>query len=422
MATGTLKAFSSNFVDLINALLNDNAWCKHAAAIAADANLQQGIASVLLEHCLPAAAAVVAAAQGQPPARQPQCKDAAQTLYALVWAMRHNSLATALQRQLQAGGAEMALEHAAAILLALPTSQPSGEAGPMWSMQLASGATLLATLGERSTKKHSADVQQTGEAAASQAASRAAAVAAAQWQAARLLPRLAASLAALAIDQQADTTFPAGTQSWLEDLDRICYNLYWLQAWTFALSVLQCDAQQLTCWLEAVAASLRLAPCLAQLVQLGQEHGGEEAALLYSGLLDAVNHGLPRQLRQLARMLRQLAHGSAAAAEAPDEAAAWDGLPAHLWALHTSLCRFVAALTSAAAPLNLPGEQLSADEWRILQWNLSALLVLTVNMHQRQLHPSASDALQFVVEAPRQVRGIVDCVVQLLACEHMFFA
>lgn len=416
MAAGTLQAFSFDFLDLISALLYSSTWTQHAAAIAADSSLQQAIVSVLLDQCLPAAAAVVAAEQGQPPAGQHQCTDAAQMLNALACAMQHEHLAAAFARRLQAGGAESALEHAAAILLALPTSRPSGEAGPVWSMRLATGSALLAIIGGSITQLSSADTQQTGEAAASQAARRAEAVASVRWQAARLLPRLASSLAALANNPQANTTFPAGTASWLDDLNSVCYSLRNMLRQVYDLSLAQCSARQLACWLETVAACLRLAPCLAQVIRLGQENG---TALLYSRLLDALNHGLPRQLRQLARMLQQLGHGSAAAAVPPDEAAAWEGLPARLWALHTGLCRFVAALSSAAAPLRPPGEQLSADEWLMLQWNLSAVLVLTVNLHRRQLHPSASDALHFVVEAPRQVRGIVACIVQLLACEHM---
>lgn len=192
-----------------------------------------------------------------------------------------------------------------------------------------------------------------------------------------------------------------------------------MQAQTFALSALRCDAQQLTCWLEAVAASLRLAPCLAQLAQLGQEHEGEQAALLCSSLLDALTHDLPRQLRHLAQTPGPLGRGSAAAGQPADEAAALEQLSAQLWGLHTGLCRFVAALTSAAATLNLPGEQLSAEEWHMFQWNLSSIVMLIANLHRKRLLPSASDALQFVVGAPRQVQlSIVQLAalpVQLLA-------
>ncbi len=393
-------AFPLDYVLLFKSLLSENTWDKHAAAIAADPALQQAVVGVLLGCCLPDTARFVAAALA--PAAGPQlARSAAHMLFGMGLALQHSSLAPIAQRQLQAGGAEDALEHAAAIVRALPTSRPSGESGPFWSSLVSSGASLLATL---STLISAQPATTAGNREAAEAASHAEA---AFWHVARLLPRLAASLAALASDPLAHTSSPSGMASWLADLDVFCYNMRQLHAQAYALSVGQCNARQLTCWLDAVAACLRLAPCLAQLARLRQENRRDTAALLYSNLLDALSHDLPRQLCQLGQACGSQQLGSSSTAGLPpDEAATWGGLPAHLWALHTSLCHFVAALTSAAAPLHPPGERLSAESWRTLQWNLSALLVVTTDVHRLVERSPACDAVTFAADAPRQVQGL----------------
>lgn len=388
-------------------MLINRAWGKHAAAIAGDPALQQAIVSVLLGCCLSATAEVVAVEHGQPPAGQRPCVDAAQMLYATTSVMLRSSLATALQCQLLAGGAEGALEHAAAIVRALPTSRPSGACGRHWSTNLASGAILLETIGKQLTTLPTADAQQAATAdrgEAAQPASQAEAVAAVGWHATRLLPQLTASLAALANDPLAHTTYPDGVTTWQTDINATCHSLCWLLSQAAALSLGNGSASELACWLGAVAAGLRLAPCLAQLAVRWELQGSscDGAAVLYSYLLCLVLSVVPRQLCQLAQA-PPLLLSSSTAVEQPGEAASWEQLPAQLWGLHTGLCRFVVALTSPAAPLRLPGERLSAGELRTLQWSLSTLLLLTVNANRRMQLSSASDALDFAIYAPWQV-------------------
>ncbi len=248
-----------NYARLVKSLLTDNTiWAKHVAAIAADPAQQQALVGVLLGCCLPTVAATAAAGQ------QKLSSHGSDLLIDLSATLQHSSLAPAVRHQLQTGGAEAAFEHAAAILHAQPTSRPSGMTGPEWIDLLASGTALMVFL-SRETAQFSQQSVTTDLGETAQAASDTAAVAAAGWQAARLLPHLAASVAALAADVQDRAAFPAGTTAWLDNANLLCFCLQYLQEQVYALSVGQCSAQQLFCWLDAVSASLRLASCLAPL-------------------------------------------------------------------------------------------------------------------------------------------------------------
>ncbi len=327
-------------------------------------------------------------------------------LFNLIATMQHDSLAPAVQQQLQAGGAEGALEHAAAIVGALPTSRPASASGLLWLKLLAFRAALLDALANWMIPQSSTDAQQAATAGSvgepAQAASQAGAASEAAWQVARLLPQLATTVAALVKDVQDLTTYP-NEPDLLLHLNQLCLSLEGLQAQPYALSLEQCSAQQIACWLEAVAASLRLAPSLAQLAACLEPAGNgmNWAADAYSDLMRLLQKELPRQLQQLVEASTSQCL-SATAARAPDEAAARQGLPARLWGLHTSLCRLIAALTSSAAPLPRPSERLSASGWRALQLCTSALLVQTTDVHRLAQQTAASDAVHFAAEAPRQ--------------------
>lgn len=313
-------------------LLGGNTWTRHAAAIAADPALQQAVAGVLLGCCLPAMAAAAGMPRGQPAAKKQLGGDAAKVLHAMASLMQHVSLAPAFQRQLQqTGGAQAALEHAATFVRALPTSRPGSMSGPAWVAQLASAVALLAAISKQLTR-------QAAGSSHGEAASRAATVEAACWQAAGLLPQLAASVAYLAADVQDRTTYPAGTTDWPEDLNTLCLGLLALQAQTSALSMGNCSARQLTCWLEALCAGLRLVPCLPQLAaRLGPAAGtANGAAMLHNNLLQALTLHLSRQLPVVSLQATQQL-GCSAAGLPTDEAAAWNSLPAQLWGVHTVL-------------------------------------------------------------------------------------
>jgi len=295
----------------------------------------------------------------------------------------------------------------AAILRALPTSRPNGVSGPLWLEHLAFRAALLDTLANYISMQSSTDAQQPATAGSldesARATSQAGAAAAAALQVARLLPQLATTVAALVKDMQDLATYP-NEPSLLQRLNQLCHSMLGLQAQVYALSLEQCSAQQLACWLEAVVASLRLAPSLTQLAARLELASGRVnwAANAHSGLLRLLQQELPRQLLQLAQALRSQ-QPSATAEQAPDEAAARHSLPARLWGLHTTLCRLIATLTSPAAPLRPPSERLSASGWRALQWCLSTLLVQTTDMHRLLQRSAANDALHFAMETSRQV-------------------
>lgn len=215
-------------------------------------------------------------------------------------------------------------------------------------------------------------------------------------------------MAALAADVQDHEAYPAGTPSGLlADVNSICCSLRYLLMQAYALPVGQCSTRLLACWLDAVAASLRLPTCLAQLAARFESEGSgcDCAVEVYSCLLAALQTELPRQLRQLAEATLQPCASTVALPTR--EAAEWQQLPAQLWELHTGLCRFIAALTSAAAPLHHLGEPLTSDNWWMMQLILGSLLQLAAAAH-RLVQPSpAREMLQFATEAPRQVWGEV---------------
>lgn len=205
-------SISYNYAGLVSRLLSGNAWAQHQSAIAADPALQQMIAGTLLDHCLPSAVIV---AEAQTPAgntQGPWPHHWTSLLNAIVSAVEHGSLAAAISRKLQAGGAAAALGHVAAILRALPTTRPSGFLGRMWSASMISAAALLAIISRQIGDRFTAhDMTSASGAEALVQASQSEAAVAASQQAAALLPRLAASLVAFANESQADKASAQGT-------------------------------------------------------------------------------------------------------------------------------------------------------------------------------------------------------------------
>lgn len=323
-------------------LLESNAWSQHRAAIAADAALQQAIVDTLLQRCLPATEAAVV--EGRLPAGLPLRPGGHTTamLFCMSCVLQHDSLAPAAESRLQAGGAVAALHHAAAILLALPTVRPAGAFSQAWSFNLSSASALLAGQCQQIVLQ-----QQGAQVAAAQHDSGATltvqlggeAAGTAVWQSATVLPRMAASLVALTGELEAHSTSSEQRDSRLRDLFIISNNLRLPIYFVWGLQLEECSPQQLSCWLAAAAASLRLLPCFAFLCAQLKQHNcysdseRKTAARLCPGLLMAVAAGLPEQLSQLAPALQRL--GSRAAQMPPEQAAAWEGLPAQLWALHT---------------------------------------------------------------------------------------
>lgn len=290
-----------------------------------------------------------------------------------------------------------ALHRAAAILLALPTARPAGEVGRAWSFNLSAASGLLAEL-----CRHVLLQQQSTLVAAVHRdrgpaltfGLRGEAAGAAAWQSVSVLPRLAASLVALTGELEAQNVPANQRDSRLRDLHNISTSLRLPLYFVYGWQLQECSPQQLSCWLAAAAASLRLLPCFAVLsAQLRQPSCFSDLCL---DMLTVVTAELPKRLSQLAPVLQRL--GSLAAELPPEQAAAWDGLPAQLWALHTAVCRLV-----AAAPARLPGVQLTAHQWRSLHICLSSLLSLCCDAHMAQR--STTGLVQLMSEAPRQVGG-----------------
>lgn len=102
-----------------------------------------------------------------------------------------------------------------------------------------------------------------------------------------------------------------------------------------------CSSAQLAAWLEAATAGLRLLPRLAALDAQLKQHSSElaEAEMCCTSIWSQLLSQLPQQLDKVGQQQRREA----------SHAAARGSLTAPLWALHTSLCRLVAALTAPAA-------------------------------------------------------------------------
>lgn len=382
----TSTAVNASYLEILSQLLSDAAWSKHQAAIAADPDLQRGIAGVMLEHCLPATAAAVA--EEQAPSGLP--KDGHRCmgmLTAMASLVKHHSIAPGVGYWLQDDRAAAAVSHAAVILHAVSTAQPDGTPGNEWSRHLNNAATLVSALCQQVAEQHlaaQASVAAGGEQEAARALSCGETAAAAGWQVARVLPQLAASLAALSRVAPSHTAAPDDSPSGLGDLHDICLRLRWPLHLLLDKSLRQCSARQLSCWLNAVAASLRLLPCFGLLdARLRQHEGGsydDRAAVLSDFLIRLLVAWLPDPLFECQAELC-LPSGRVETL-CSDDAAAWDSLPAQLWALHTGLSRLVAALTAAPGARSLTGAELTARQWRSLQYCIGFLTTLNADVHQ----------------------------------------
>ena len=151
--------------------------------------------------------------------------------------------------------------------------------------------------------------------------------------------------------------------------------------------------RQLSAWVAAVVASVRLLPCLPQLdAQLKQHDSSLNGAeQLSSALLEFVLlHAASRDL-----------HPSTCTAPLPvGDAFSWGSVPEQAWELHTALCRLIAALADPAAPLRLPEEHLSPDRWLGLLHSLDKQLRDIVWVQQLWLGSQAPELPSFLEQAP----------------------
>lgn len=373
---------------LLSVLLTEDTWTKHCDAMAADPALQQAIASVLMSTCLPTIAEKLQAeAAGQGIGWQ--------MLVRLSCLLRHSSLRPAVARRGLQPGAAAAVGHVAAILSLLPASRSGSIPGEVFSALVISGTVLLG-LCLRSMISQGQAALEGGSAAASEAE-----LAAAAWQAVQLVPRLAARFAAELDDPQAPAASPGGAPAYLESLSVACSYLAQPLGVVYSLQPTYCSQTQLAAWLAAATASLRLLPRLSALDERLKRHSGEliGVELCCGHVIEHLVNQLPWQLERVAGRFQLLSEKTAE--QLAEEAVAWGSLAAPLWALHTSLCRLIAALTAPSAPLSLPGVALDARAWHQLLFCLNASLIAAADAHRLAERSQAATRAQFLAEAPR---------------------
>lgn len=345
-----------------------------------------------MQHCLPATAAAL---QAEGVRRE---GIGLQVLLRLPSVVGHSSLQPAIQQWGHAPGAAAAVGHVADILSLLPASRCGSMPGGLLSNVLVQGVTLLAACLDGMDLQVEAAVEGAHTEALMSSHPD---VGAEGWRVVALLPRLLASLAAELGDSQAQAACAGGPIQWLRSMSACITNLVKPLHFVYALPLSKCGPAQLVAWTAAVTASLRLLPRItaldSQLQQEGEELIGAE---VWCGeLVERLVNQLPWQLRQVEFGLQRLA--SSAAHAPPQEGTGAGMLPAQLWALHTTLCRLVAALAAPAAPLRLPGAPLNALEWCELRSCLNAVLLAAVDAHWLALRIPAESRMEFLEQAPR---------------------
>lgn len=301
-------------------------------------------------------------------------------LQMLVSLLQSASLAPGGQKQ--AAGALLAAEHAAALVRHVAAVRPDGVPSGGYMGMLLHATALLSVCIQKVGVGQQSEAAGSSAAAAEAAAGDQAEVTAAGWHAAALLPELTTALVALEASlrrQGAAATAGSGMRG-LQQLSGAVANLRYVLFMVSLLQLEDCSPSQTCAWLAAASAGLQLLPCLSRLIESGGQDSIKEGLMQFrGGLLSVFLNQLPLQLEQLLAVLQQRQqHGSTAAALPPDEAAAWDSLPAQLWGLHTTLCRLTAALSVPGAQLRLLGMQLAPSQWRPLLSCLSALLIVNV--------------------------------------------
>lgn len=371
-------------------------WNDHSVAIAGDPALQQAIITVLLQHSLPAVAAALPA---EASAGLLEGSKALQVLEQLACTLRHASLASAVDFWGAPPAAATSVAHAVATLRCLLPDQPGGQPSDAAAAAFLP-ATVVLAICCRGAVEAFRRAKAAGGAAAASVDSQAGG---ACLRIATLLPRLMPAIAQLLGSPPSSTESTASYGLWMADQNVIVASLapalYLLQT----MLPVPCSHTQLTIWLRAACASLRLLPRLAQLdVQLQQHVPSRStgAQLLCRTIIHTFVVGKLPWLPQ-----------RSASEPRPAEAAAWDGLAEQVCALHTSMCRLVAALTAPAASLSLPGMQLAADGWQQLCYRLDVLLLLLVDVQQQKLQ--FADTFDFLAYAPRRVAGAVESPVAL---------
>ena len=337
--TGERLALCHTYLSILLRLFTAEPCAKHRDAIAADAALQQAIAVVLLEHCLPVVAAAIE--EEMAAAGQRIGDTAAAVLTAMPDVLGQPSLEHGMLQSSEA--LTLGLESAAEIVRAPPVERPNGMDAAIFGTLQAIAVSLVALCYAAAlTQPFAPQPSWQGEAAGGSTAAPAAGLCQKE-QAVELivavLPRLVATVAALQEGLQlAPAALPADVDFLLSNLNDMCTQL------SVALKKLMQTGphlvsqspRQLSAWFAAAAAGIRLLPRLpllhAQLRQRNSSFSGAEQ------LSDAV----PEFVLGHATC-RQLHPSSCPAVWLIGDAAALDDLQTQAWELHTALCRLAAA-------------------------------------------------------------------------------
>lgn len=270
-ATAGRQAMAINFFGLAHTLLNSEAFAKHRAQLAADAELQQAVANVLLTYCLPEVAVEVCAELA---AAQPSGVAVPRMLVLLPRVLGHQCLKPAVEQRLLAGDTVAAMRAVADLVDALPLPG-SAEATQlndnralivMHAVAIQVLAIISCAWIKRADERRSGGGSSSGDVSSSSGAAAAAESGSdsserqsAAWQLVALVPRLTP-----AIQLCADSLADDDTQGWT-NLESMCVNL------ATSLQLLRClprqpaTPAQLASWAAAATAGIRLQPALLQL-------------------------------------------------------------------------------------------------------------------------------------------------------------
>ncbi len=373
---------------LIYSLLTSEVWSQHAGAIAADPALRQAIVRMLLAYCLPTMAAAVSS---ELQAGLSASRRGLNMLELLPSVLQHPSLAPGGHER--AAEAAATVEQAAALVSSLAAAHERRAAmpGSVYAAALANATALLSVCLQKLTGSRRTGAGGSPEAAP--AASQAERTAAG-WHVAALLPQLRSAIAAWEGDlRQGISGDPLSPSCILLNLRPALHMMSGLQLG-------DSSPQQVCAWLAAATAALQLLPCAARLATSAGQPGVSEGVAEWIGsVLWLFVDMLPAQMHQLVGQFQRRQQHSTSVSSQQDllpstssEDATWDELPAQLWALHTSLCRLIAALSAPVAPLCFPGQgqQLTPGKWRLMLTAVSTVLIAFVHSQHCSPRPLAS--------------------------------
>lgn len=286
-------------LSLLRALLIEAPYSQHRAWLAARPDCQQAVADVVLQWCLPGAAADLEAEQ---PARfdTPECAVRQAQLVAEV--LRAPTLAPALEL-LRDAGALAAVQSAVAIVEALPTTRPSGADARLFREVQACAAALVfhCCRGLNNQLLSLAELAAWGGASSTMApptqlANCSMHLQQAAWRIVALVPKLAAAIQVLAEDLEAAATTSSDPGTWASWLEATCGSVDRVLQLLAALGGQRASPEQLASWAAAATAGLGLRHTLLQVDARHQQGGmwaGDAAGHLSADMMQYLYPAAP---------------------------------------------------------------------------------------------------------------------------------